>query len=109
MNSVPLGRRDKQELPRIGDRMSFLYLERCAVSRDGNSVTAIDDDGVTHIPSTAIGLLMLGPGTRISHRAMELLGDSGCNVAWVGEQGIRFYAGGQPLTTSARLLMIQAR
>jgi CRISPR-associated protein Cas1 len=40
---------------------------------------------------------------------MELLGDLGCCVEWVGENGIKYYAAGQPLTHSCHLLMEQAR
>jgi len=109
MPDIPIGRRNKQELPRIKDRISFLYLEHCTVGRSDNYITATDEKGIITIPSASIGMLMLGPGTRVTHRAMELLGDSGCSVSWVGEKGIRFYAGGRPLTTSTCLLMIQAK
>jgi CRISPR-associated protein Cas1 len=39
---------------------------------------------------------------------MELLGDVGTTVIWVGERGVRYYAHGKPLTHSARLLIAQA-
>ena len=40
---------------------------------------------------------------------MELIGDAGVSVVWVGEQGVRYYASGRPLTHSAKLLMRQAK
>ena len=40
---------------------------------------------------------------------MELIGDAGVTVIWVGEQGVRYYASGRPLTHSARWLMRQAK
>ncbi|MBB5933943.1 type I-E CRISPR-associated endonuclease Cas1e [Streptomyces zagrosensis] len=92
-----------RELTRVGDRISFVYLERCTVHRDDNAITATDVDGVTHIPSATIGTLLLGPGTRITHQAMSVLGECGAGVAWVGEQGVRFYAGGRALTRSSGL------
>src|SRR5207244_1295710 len=49
-----------------------------------------------------------GPGTRVTHQAMSLLGDSGAGVAWVGEHGVRFYAGGRALTRSSGLVEAQA-
>ncbi len=61
------------------------------------------------IPAATIGVLFLGPGTDISHRAMELIGAVGCCVIWVGEQGVRYYAHGQPLTHTASLLINQAK
>ncbi|ARQ69204.1 type I-E CRISPR-associated endonuclease Cas1e [Streptomyces marincola] len=97
-----------RELNRIGDRMSFIYLERCTVHRADNAITAEDADGVTHIPSATIGVLLLGPGTRITHQAMSVLGECGAGVVWVGEHGVRYYAGGRALTRSSGLVEAQA-
>ncbi|MFC0601008.1 type I-E CRISPR-associated endonuclease Cas1e [Streptomyces palmae] len=102
------GASSPRELTRVGDRTSFLYLERCAVHREDNAITATDTDGVTHIPSATIGTLLLGPGTRVTHQAMALLGDSGAAVVWVGEHGVRYYAGGRALTRSSGLVEAQA-
>jgi len=97
-----------RELTRVGDRLSFVYLERCIVHRDANAITAEDALGTTHIPSATIGTLLLGPGTRITHQAMSVLGESGAGVVWVGEHGVRFYAGGRALTRSSALVEAQA-
>lgn len=97
-----------RELTRAGDRLSFVYLERCTVHRDANALTADDGEGTTHIPSATIGTLLLGPGTRITHQAMSILGESGAGVVWVGEHGVRFYAGGRSLTRSAALIEAHA-
>jgi CRISPR-associated protein Cas1 len=97
-----------QELPRIGERLSFLYLERCLVSRQDSAVTVTDERGTVHVPAAAVGVLMLGPGVNVSHRAMELLGGAGASVLWIGERGVRYYAHGRPLTHSSRLLVAQA-
>src|SRR5690606_26141162 len=56
------------ELVRVQDRLSFVYLERCVVHRDANAITAQDDRGVVHIPSAGIGVLLFGPGTRVTHQ-----------------------------------------
>ncbi|SEG93909.1 CRISP-associated protein Cas1 [Thermomonospora echinospora] len=92
----------------MGDRISFIYLERCTLHREDNAITAEDADGITHIPSATIGCLLLGPGTRVTHQAMSVLGDSGAGVVWVGEQGVRFYSGGRSLTRSSALVEAQA-
>ncbi|MEU1376091.1 type I-E CRISPR-associated endonuclease Cas1e [Streptomyces triculaminicus] len=97
-----------RELTRVGDRVSFVYLERCTIHREDNAITATDADGVTHIPSATIGTLLLGPGTRVTHPAMSVLGECGAGVVWVGERGVRFYAGGRALTRSSHLLEAQA-
>jgi CRISPR-associated protein Cas1 len=97
-----------QELPQIRERISFLYVERCLISRQDSAVTVTDERGTVHVPAAAIGVLLLGPGTNVSHRAMELLGDTGTSILWVGERGVRYYASGRPLTHSSRLLIAQA-
>jgi CRISPR-associated protein Cas1 len=97
-----------QELPQIKERISFLYVERCQVSRSDSALTITDERGTVHVPIAMIGVLMLGPGATISHRAMELLGDTGSSAIWVGEHGVRYYAHGRPLTHSAKLLEAQA-
>lgn len=95
-------------LPTIRDRLSFLYLERCVVNRHDGAVTVTDIRGTVHVPAASLGVIMLGPGSTVSHRAMELIGDVGASVIWVGERGVRYYAHGRPLTHSARWLIRQA-
>ena len=102
------GASSPRELTRMSDRLSFIYLERCTLHREDNAITAEDADGVTHIPSATIGTLLLGPGTRVTHQAMSVLGDSGAGVVWVGEQGVRFYSGGRSLNRSSALVEPQA-
>lgn len=97
-----------QLLPQISDRMTFIYLEHCKLNREDGAITVTDERGVIHIPAAAISVLLLGPGTDVTQRAMELIGDAGVSVAWVGEHGVRYYAGGCALTHSARLLIKQA-
>lgn len=97
-----------RQLTRVADRLSFIYLERCTVHRDANAITAQDAEGTTHIPSATIGTLLLGPGTRITHQAMTVLGECGAGVVWVGEHGVRYYAGGRSLSRSSALVEAQA-
>lgn len=96
------------ELPRISDRASFIYIEHAKINRIDSAITITDYRGVVSIPSAMIGVLLLGPGTEISHRAMELIGDMGTSVIWVGERGVRYYAHGRSLAHSTRLLEKQA-
>jgi len=67
-----------------------------------------EERGVTHIPAASLSALLLGPGTRITHQAMTLLGECGTSAIWVGEQGVRYYAHGRSLARSSRLLIAQA-
>lgn len=99
---------DLRALPTIKERMTFLYVEHCIVSRQDGAVSIMDSRGTAYVPAASLGVLMLGPGTNISHRAVELLGDSGASIVWVGEHGVRYYAHGRPLTHSSRLISAQA-
>ena len=101
-------RPELQALPRIGDRMTFLYLEHCVLNRQDSAITVTDDKGTVFVPAAAISVLLLGPGTKVTHRAMELIGDAGVSVLWVGEHGVRYYAGGRALTHRSELLIRQA-
>ncbi|MEO3767508.1 type I-E CRISPR-associated endonuclease Cas1e [Streptomyces sp. B5E4] len=103
------GASSPRELTRIGDRLSFVYLERAVIHCVDNAITAADGDGVRHLPSATIGTLLLGPGTKISQQAVRLLGESGVGIVWVGEHGVRYYAGGRALSRSAALAEAQAR
>lgn len=98
-----------KELPRISDRVSFIYIEHAKINRHDSSISVRDSRGVVRIPIAMTGVLLLGPGTDISHRAMELIGDSGTSVVWVGERGVRHYAHGRALSHSSRFLVKQAK
>ena len=109
MNEIPgMEKPSIQELPQIGDRLSFLYLEHCQISREDSAILVRDTNGTIRIPAAAISTLLLGPGTNLTHRAIELIGDAGVGIIWVGENGVRFYASGRPLTHRSHLLVRQA-
>ncbi|SHJ14680.1 CRISP-associated protein Cas1 [Actinomyces denticolens] len=95
-------------LPRVQDRMSFLYLEHCVVHREDGALTARNDQGTIRVPAASLVAVLLGPGTSVSHQAMSLLGECGTTAVWVGERGVRYYAHGRSLATSTRLLVEQA-
>ncbi|MDH4659182.1 type I-E CRISPR-associated endonuclease Cas1 [Corynebacterium pyruviciproducens] len=99
---------DRQALTRMEERISFLYVERAIVNRDANAITISDERGVIHIPATALAVLLLGPGTKITYAAMAILGDSGVSTCWVGEKGVRYYASGRPPAKTSRFAEIQA-
>jgi len=96
------------DLVRAQDRISFIYQERCVIHRDSNAITATDAKGTVHIAAASLGVLLLGPGTTVTHQAMMLLADNGATVVWVGEQAVRYYAHGRSLARSSRLLVAQA-
>lgn len=97
------------ELLRISDRVTFIYIEHAKINRQDSAITVTDSKGIVRIPASIIGVLLLGPGTDITHRAVELIGDTGTSMIWVGEHGVRQYAHGRALAHSSRLLEKQAK
>lgn len=99
---------DLHVLPKVRDGLSYLYVEHCRVDQDAKAIAVHDETGKTPVPCAALSLLMLGPGTTITHAAVRVLAESGCLAAWVGEEGVRFYAQGMGETRSARGILRQA-
>jgi CRISPR-associated protein Cas1 len=104
-----IGTRDLHLLPRTRDSLSFLYVEHASIEQEHRSIVALDAAGRVPIPCASLSLLMLGPGTTITHAAVRTMAATGCLVAWSGEQGVRFYAAGTGETRSARNAERQAR
>ena len=97
------------DLGRFDDRLSFLYVDRAVVKHTANAIAIHEFDGVTEVPLASLALLMLGPGTKITHLAVKALADNNCLVVWAGEFGIRFYACGMGGSRHSRNLLRQAR
>ena len=51
--------------------------------------------------------LLLGPGTSITHEAVKVMAAANCNVCWVGEDSLLFYAVGQSPTADTKNLRKQ--
>lgn len=100
--------KDLHALPKVRDSLTYLYIERCKVEQEGKAIALFDQRGSVQIPCAALNLLMLGPGTTITHAAMRALAENGCLVAWTGEGAVRLYAHSTGETRSARNLIRQA-
>ena len=98
-----------QLLPKVRDQLSSLYIEHGRIDRSDKSVAVWDETGMTAIPAASLCVLMLGPGTTITHAAIQALADNNCLVIWAGEENVRFYACGTGGTRSAYPLLLQAR
>ena len=101
--------RDLHELPKLRDSLSYLYLEHCRIEQKQKAVEMWDQEGRTMIPAAALTVLMLGPGTSITHAAVKALADNGCLLVWCGEDGMRCYAQGGGETRKAYHLLRQAK
>ena len=100
---------DLHLLPKIRDGLSSMYVEHARIDRHEKSIAIWDQDGVTPVPAATLAVLMLGPGTNITHAAIQALADNNCLVIWAGEENVRFYASGTGGTRSAAPLLLQAR
>lgn len=100
--------KDLQSLPKVRDSLTYLYVEHCRIEQEAKSITLFDQRGSVAIPCAALNLLMLGPGTALTHAAMRSLAENGCMVVWTGEGAVRVYAHSTGETRSARNLLRQA-
>jgi len=100
--------KDLHILPKVRDSWSYLYAEHCLVEQDDKAIKVVDKEGTTPVPCASLSLLMLGPGTKITHAAIRTLAENGCMVAWAGEHAVRFYAVGLGETRSSAHLLRQA-
>lgn len=98
-----------QELPKLKDSISYLYLEHAIIEQNDTAIVAIQKQGRTPIPIAAMTCLLLGPGTSVTHAAVHAICDNGCMAIWCGEHAERFYAAGIGETRSAKNLLIQAK
>lgn len=99
---------NKQLLPRFNESMTYIYIEHARIEKEDNALAAYTTDGIISIPCASISLIMLGPGTSITHNAIKTMADNGCSVVWCGEEGIRFYAEGFPDTFRSGNMLKQA-
>lgn len=102
--------RSLHELPRFRDRWSYLYLEkgRLEVDNSGLKFHHKGQEGIVPVPIDQLAMVMLGPGTTITHAAVRALAQNNCLLAWTGEQGVRLYAASTGGTFSARRVIRQA-
>jgi CRISPR-associated protein Cas1 len=100
---------DLHELPKLRDSLSYLYVEHAVLNQKDHAIEYIrEDEGRVMIPVAALSVLLLGPGTKITHAAVRTLSDNGCAVVWVGEDGTKFYAQGTGETRRSYHLLRQA-
>lgn len=100
--------RTLHDLPRFSDRWSYLYFEYGTLDRDANGLCFHNQIRHTSVPIDQLAVVMLGPGTSVTHAAVKALAENNCLLAWVGQEGVRLYAHSNGGTFSARRLLRQA-
>jgi len=98
-----------RELPQFCDGLSYLFVEQAVVGQAHGAIVIHQAEEAVAVPAAALGVLILGPGTTISHAAVKTLCDRGCSILWVGEEGTRFYACGLGETRASARLLQQVR
>lgn len=108
---------DSAQIP-YKDRAGLLYLARGALTaRDGalaftqREVTPSDTLAVGDyaIPLQAVSMVLLGPGSTVSHDALRLLAHARTALAAVGEDGVRLYTAPPLIPDRSGLARQQAR
>lgn len=100
--------KDLHELPKLRDSLSYLFVEHAIIEKKDNSIAIIQQDGSVQVPVAMLSLLLLGPGTSITHAAVLTLAENGCLVSWVGEDVLKYYASGYGETRKAAHIIHQA-
>lgn len=99
-------------LPRIGDSLSFLFLDMVRIVQDDTGLLAIPARGAPdrrlRIPAAAISCLLLGPGTSITNPAIATLARHGTTTVFTGFGTVRCYASITRPGQSSRWLEAQA-
>lgn len=98
---------NKQLLTSINDRICMIYIDQAEIKQKDFSVIAVSKSIEFDLPIANITCLLLGPGTSITHRAIEQISKYGCSIVWCGENINLYYALGQPLTHSSKNIIIQ--
>ncbi len=100
------------------DRAGLLYLARGALTaRDGTLAfvqrdTTVSDaltSGDYAIPLQGVSMILLGPGSTVSHDALRLLAHARTGLAAVGEDGVRLYTAPPLIPDRSGLARRQAR
>lgn len=98
---------DLHALPKLRDSLSYLYIDKAVIERDENSIIVLRKEERIPIPVASLTVLLLGPGTSITHAAMRVIAENGCMVVWCGEGAMRFYGYGMGETRSSDRLLRQ--
>jgi len=105
---------EKARIP-PADRHGLVWLDRGRLEvEDGclRFVAAGSADlqpGDYQIPHQAVSIILLGPGSSVTHDALRLLARHGCALAAVGEGAVRFYTAPPLMPDSSTVARAQAR
>lgn len=105
---------EKARIPH-SDRHGLIWLDRGRLEvEDGclRFVTAGGGElapGDYQIPHQSLSMVLLGPGSSVTHDALRLLARHGCALAAIGEGGVRFYTAPPLMPDSSALARQQVK
>ncbi len=97
------------------DRHGLLWLDRGTLSVEDGCLRFVAAGSETvaagdyRVPHQAVSLILLGPGSTITHDALRLLARHNTGLAAIGEGGVRFYTAQPLLPDHSALGRAQAR
>ena len=97
------------------DRAGLLYLSRGALTaRDGTLAFLQGEAGTLSpgdyaIPLQGVSMVLLGPGSTVSHDALRLLAHARTALAAIGEDGVRLYTAPPLIADRSGLARLQAK
>lgn len=94
----------------IKNRVAVFSIEYGNVERDGSALVVVDRGGRrVQLPVGTSAVLMLEPGTTITHAAVKLCAEARTLIIWTGEASVRVYSAGQEGAAHSYRLLRQAR
>lgn len=87
---------EKARIPHA-DRHGVIYLDRGRLEVEDGCLRFIAagggalDAGDYQLPHQSVSIILIGPGSSVTHDALRILAAHGCALAAVGTGGIRFY------------------
>lgn len=86
---------DKARIPHA-DRHGLIWLDRGRLEVEDGCIRFICAGGTLapgnyQIPHQSVSIILLGPGSSVTHDALRILAAHGCALAAIGTGGVRFY------------------
>ncbi len=105
---------EKARLPHA-DRQGLVWLDRGRLEVEDGCLRFVTAGGGAlgagdyQIPYHAISIVLLGPGSSVTHDALRLLARHGCALAAIGDGAVRFYTAPPLMPDSSALARAQVR
>jgi len=86
---------DKARIPHA-DRHGLIWLDRGRLEVEDGCLRFVTAGGTLQagdyqMPHQSVSMVLLGPGSSVTHDALRLLAAHGCGLAAIGQGGVRFY------------------